>query len=366
MKKVNIFTLFMMTTLLYGSIENEIGISIGTTSIHNESGEKFKNYGSSTTYQLNRYIVAPRFDLDFVKISDYDGVSSLWKFSLNGLYEYENWTEFTPYGLAGIGYEKVSVEVKDRFESHPFIQGGLGINYKLRDGYKAKIEGKILQIIGGEDENNEVMLNIGISFPIESKKKRIKPRVVQRRVRQPRRAVYPRAIPVHIIRQEQAPVYVNSRRTCPIKISKPDRDRDGVEDRVDQCPNTPCDFSVDKFGCPAKATLRINFTTASATIRPSSAYNVQNFANFLLRNRGSMVKIIGYTDSVGRYDYNLSLSRRRAESVANRLTVLGVSPARISSYGRGEMEPIASNSTVEGRAKNRRIEAILEYPNRTK
>jgi OOP family OmpA-OmpF porin len=360
MKKISIFTLFIMTTFLNSSIENEIGISVGTTSIHNENGVKFKNYGASANYQFNRYIVSPRVDIDYVKISDYDGVSSLWKVSLNGVYEYENPTEFTPYGLVGLGYEKVSSEVAKSFESHPFVQAGVGVGYKMENGYRAKLESKVLQILGGEDENNEVILGVGMSFPIESRKIKIrKRRVVQRRVvhREPPRKM--------VIIKRESPRYVNSR-VCPKKILAPDRDRDGIEDRVDQCPNTPCDFSVDRFGCPIKATLRVNFAIASATIRPNSMPKIQNFANFLLRNRGSVVKIIGHTDSVGKSTYNLLLSKRRAKSVADMLISLGVSPARVSFYGMGESQPIADNKTEYGKRENRRIEAILSYPTRVK
>lgn len=350
MKKVSIFTILMMTTLLHASIESEIGISVGVTSIHNEGGNEFKNYGASATYQINGYVVTPRFDIDYVKVSDYDGVSSLVKVSVNGVYEYDTKTEFTPYGLVGLGYEKVSSEVGGKFESHPFVQGGVGVGYELKNGYKAKVEGKMLQIIGGDDENNEMMLGVGMSFPVGGQEK--KRRIVRRRA--PLKPV--------IIRQ-QVPLYVNSR-TCPKKIAGPDRDRDGITDRVDQCPNTPCDFSVDRYGCPVKATLRINFATASAMIRPNSNPKIQNFTNFLLRNKGSRVRIIGHTDSVGKSAYNFALSKRRAKSVADRLLMLGVSPARVSFDGMGESQPIANNRTLHGKAQNRRIEAILSYPNR--
>ncbi|NEW60656.1 OmpA family protein [Sulfurovum sp. bin170] len=350
MKTVIFFGLFTATTLLYASIENEIGISVGTTALQNEDGNKFKNYGASATYQMNRFVVSPRFDIDYVKVSDYDGVGSLWKASVNGVYEYENQTEFTPYGLVGLGYEKVSSEVKGKFESHPFVQGGVGVGYKLKNGYKAKVEGKMLQIIGGEDENHEMMLGVGMSFPVGGQEKR-------------RRIVRRRASSKPVIIRQQVPVYINSR-TCSKKIAGADRDRDGITDRADQCPNTPCDFSVDRFGCPVKATLRINFATASAMIRPNSIPKIHNFANFLLRNRGSMVKIVGHTDSVGKSAYNFALSKRRAKSVADRLIMLGVSPARVSFDGRGESQPIAHNGTVNGKAQNRRIEAILSYPNR--
>ncbi len=368
MKKVSIFTLFIMTTFLNSSIENEIGISVGTTSIHNEGGSKFKNYGLSANYQMNRYVVSPRFDIDFVNVSDYDGVNSLWKTSVNGIYEYENYTEFTPYGLVGLGYERVSSEVAHSFESHPFVQGGFGVGYQMKNGYKAKLEGKILQILGGEDENNEVMFNVGMSFPIESRRvKRHKRRVVRHisaPTPPPRKRVVKRPVK-RVVVQREIPVYINSK-TCPKKIEGLDRDRDGILDRLDQCPNTPCDFVVDRFGCPAKATLRVNFAIASATINPDSMSKIQNFANFLLRNRGSIVKIVGHTDSVGKSDYNFLLSKRRAKSVADRLVMLGVSPARVSFYGMGESQPIADNKTDYGKRQNRRIEAILSYPNRVR
>lgn len=69
--------------------------------------------------------------------------------------------------------------------------------------------------------------------------------------------------------------------------------------------------------------------------------------------------MIGHTDSTGAEDYNLQLSQKRADSVANFLTGRGVLPARIVAYGRGEGSPIASNDTAEGRAMNRRVELIV-------
>ncbi|MCH9739638.1 MAG: OmpA family protein [Epsilonproteobacteria bacterium] len=207
----------------------------------------------------------------------------------------------------------------------------------------------MLQILGGnEDEEHEAILTVGMSFPLKSK---------------PQRVVLQRVQPLKpVIVKQRVPVYID-RNKCPKKISAPDRDRDGVEDYRDQCPNTPCDFSVDSYGCPIKTTLRINFATGSSRIEYYSMRRVENFANFLIRNRGSVVKIVGHTDSVGSAVSNLALSQRRASAVANKLIELGVSPARISSEGRGENHPIASNQTVEGKRQNRRIEAILSYPN---
>jgi outer membrane protein OmpA-like peptidoglycan-associated protein len=69
--------------------------------------------------------------------------------------------------------------------------------------------------------------------------------------------------------------------------------------------------------------------------------------------------IIGYTDSTGNPDYNLDLSLRRAQAVRDYLVETGVSPDKLRVIGRGEADPIAPNTTAEGRAQNRRVEIVV-------
>ena len=71
------------------------------------------------------------------------------------------------------------------------------------------------------------------------------------------------------------------------------------------------------------------------------------------------IDIIGYTDSTGSLQLNQDLSNRRARSVAAYLEGNGVQASRISSYGAGPSQPIASNDTASGRALNRRVEINL-------
>jgi len=381
MKKKVLFLALLFGCLNGGTIENELGINIGVTSINNNNGSRFNNYGMGINYQISKYVVMPRFDLDYVKISDFsdDKVDSLLKGSINGVYEFGVKGDLKPYIMGGVGYEKVVGEIDNSFESHPFVQGAMGLRYKLPKGYKAQVEGKMLQIIGGNSENNEVILNFGMSFPIRyivlhnKKRKRVVPKKVTHQRVAPKRVSPKKVIiqPIIINRrvvvtpppQPTPPIQKSfDNQECPLKISLPDRDRDGVEDRFDQCPATPCDFTVDSYGCPIKMTLRINFAVNSSVIDDSYIPRIDNFAKFLLRNRGSRIIIQGHTDSSGDSVHNIVLSEKRARAVANRLIELGVSPSRITAVGKGESMPIASNSTREGKRLNRRIEAILIYP----
>jgi len=358
--KIFISVVFATILLLYGrgkNIYNELGISVGTTSIEHDNSYKFSNAGVGMNFQISQYMVSPRFDLEYVNIDNRYNVGSLLKGSINAVYEFEQYMPFLPYALIGFGYERVTREIDNSFENHPFIHAGGGFAYRLKNGYKAKLEGKILQIMGGKDEDNEASISFGMSFPIGI-------RAETKTIIKQKTIVKYKYKKVPIKRVSKPKVMYIDRDRCPKKISAPDKDRDGIADLKDQCPNTPCGFLVDGYGCPIKTTLRINFATGSSKIEYGSIHKVEKFAQFLLANRGSNVRIVGHTDSVGSRVSNLRLSKRRARAVVNKLLELGVSSSRIGSEGRGESSPIASNKTEYGRRENRRIEAILSYPNK--
>ena len=338
-----VLAVFTAITLLNAtSAESQIGINIGMNSTKNNTGASFKNPTVGINLQYNNYVIMPRFDLEYTKLKD-EKASSLLKGSINGVYEMENNTNVTPYVLAGVGYENVQGGTEDYFESHPFIQGGGGLNIDLVEEYKAQVEGRFVQILGGENEENEAIIAAGIVIPLGNTVTRAKKEVQS--VAPPRTNV----------------VYVNNNE-CSIKTDLPDLDRDGVENRLDQCPATPCNFLVDRYGCPVKTTLKVNFESNSADIRHFSMSKIDKFASFLLKSKGSRVSIVGHTDSLGSIAKNLHLSEQRANAVVRALISRGVSPARLNAVGRGESSPVASNATLEGRAINRRIEAVLSYP----
>ena len=138
-----------------------------------------------------------------------------------------------------------------------------------------------------------------------------------------------------------------------------DSDDDGVVDSKDQCPKTSKDFMVDGYGCPQTATLRVHFASAKYNITDSIINDLQYFALFLKENKGYDVIIYGYTDSVGDANKNKALSQKRANTVKEALVRYGIKSTRLTAIGKGEENPIADNSTKEGRAQNRRIEVEL-------
>lgn len=149
---------------------------------------------------------------------------------------------------------------------------------------------------------------------------------------------------------------------APAPSQPKDSDGDGVPDYKDECPGTPPGTEVDERGCPiekkAPVILKgVNFDFDSAELTPSAQDRLDNVVDALDASPDVEFRVDGYTDSTGPAQYNLGLSKRRMESVRSYLIDNGVNPDRITAAeGHGESDPIASNSTREGRAKNRRTE----------
>ena len=100
----------------------------------------------------------------------------------------------------------------------------------------------------------------------------------------------------------------------------------------------------------------ITFAFNSADVRYQFEPVIRNLAQTLGRYPGLTIDIVGHADAIGSDDYNQRLSERRAHSVGAALMDFGVDYGRIETSGRGEWEPIASNDSEWGRARNRRVE----------
>lgn len=94
-------------------------------------------------------------------------------------------------------------------------------------------------------------------------------------------------------------------------------------------------------------------------IRESVVPELDQWADYLRNNPQVTAEIYGHADSIGPSDYNMNLSKKRAQAVVNYLNAKGVTADRLTAKGFGESQPAAPNSTSEGRQKNRRVELKL-------
>jgi OmpA-OmpF porin, OOP family len=163
-----------------------------------------------------------------------------------------------------------------------------------------------------------------------------------------------------------------------------DADGDGVVDRLDQCPDTPAGTTVDEKGCPpaeapktdgcrapapgepidlegcatgeAVVLKGVNFEVNSSRLTANAKVILNQVADSLAATSGMRVEIGGHTDAQGSDSFNQKLSDRRAQAVKDYLVSRGIDAGRLESKGYGEVQPVDSNETAEGRELNRRVE----------
>jgi outer membrane protein OmpA-like peptidoglycan-associated protein len=121
--------------------------------------------------------------------------------------------------------------------------------------------------------------------------------------------------------------------------------------RVDKMPNNVVRITM---------TNQTAFETDSSTIKPGFNTTMDKVADVVLRYGKTTLTVVGHTDNVGSNDYNQKLSERRAHAVAEYLESKRVNGMRLALAGKGETQPIASNTSETGRQANRRVEIYVE------
>jgi len=119
---------------------------------------------------------------------------------------------------------------------------------------------------------------------------------------------------------------------------------------------------VERVGEGIKLTLNENavrFDLNKATLTAQAKTNLDKLVPVFNSYADTNIDIFGYTDSTGKADYNLTLSKNRAESVKNYLVSKGLAASRFKTTGLGIADPIASNDTKEGQSQNRRVEFAI-------
>ncbi len=244
--------------------------------------------------------------------------------------QYYFWRDkFSPYTVAGIGGMHSYVNGKS---AAGFIgEVGTGFTYEICDHllFRSDVRYRYNNNFNANltaNQNNEyhdMVVNVGFVVPLGSK---------------PQPAAAPESV---------------------ADCSTLDSDADGVNDCIDTCPGTISGSKVDASGCPLSLELKgVNFEYDSAQLTPSAMAILDGVAeNLIAYPQKTDIEVRGHTSSEGSNKYNMRLSQKRSQSVADYLSMKGVTN-RLTAHGYGEDMPVADNNTEEGRQQNRRVELV--------
>ena len=269
----------------------------------------------------------------------------------NVVKDYPLTSNFSLYALAGAGVEFFDKHQQNN-EDGVFGNYGLGWKYKLADQFAIKAD--VRHIIEADHGDNTLLYNLGFSIPFGAVAKAMP--VVAAPVMTPK------------LMDSDNDGVIDAKDNCPNTVAgavvnamgcEMDDDNDGVVNRLDQCPNTISGAKVDTVGCMTLVNLNINFDTNSAVVKEQYHQRIVNFANVMKNNTKLNATIEAHTDSVGSAKYNQSLSEKRAASTVEVLKSLNIDGSRLTAVGYGETKPAASNMNKEGRALNRRVNAVI-------
>jgi OOP family OmpA-OmpF porin len=285
-----------------------------------------------------------------------------------------------PFASLGAGFVQEDVNADKHLHLGFAIGGGilapLGWN-----GWAVRLDGRLQpqvndESVAGEDYLLDYVVNLGVQMPMTWFYDR------------PAKAVPEQDCPLAVVHPE------TGRRDCVT-----DSDGDGVHDAADQCPGTPEGSAVDREGCIKKvrvvadadqdgvpdddddcpgtqrglkvdddgcvvaqktAVQGVTFEMNSAKLTSEGRATLDGIAETLRSQEGLKAEIAGHTDAIGSESFNTMLSQQRADAVRAYLMEKGVDGARLTAVGYGELEPVASNDTDEGRQANRRVEFRIE------
>ena len=241
---------------------------------------------------------------------------------------------FSPYTVIGLGAINSS---HNGDSSIGFIgEAGAGATYEINDNvlirsdvryrYNNNADATLQQ---GTNEFNDLVVNLGFVVPFGAK-------------------------PKHVIAQSPAVVPVSTPivQAHTTDCSTLDSDHDGVNDCVDQCPNTPTAAHVAINGC---WTVDVKFDNDKAIIKPQYFKNLDNAADIIKNNPKLAIEVQGHTSKTGSLTHNIKLSENRALAVKKYLVHDTHSP-NLTTQGYGWTRPIDTNETEEGRSNNRRVQ----------
>jgi len=280
---------------------------------------------------------------------------------LDALYYFDRKGAVHPYLVFGGGEAKYDLG-PNKFDT-TIINAGAGIKYLLSDHVALRSD---LRAISYEEiGNTEAAFNFGLNFLLGSKQSSTSDSKPTPQTISPQKIDSDGdGISDELDKCDSTPANVSvDRMGCTVTL---DIDSDGIPDEMDDCPDSEPGSKVTARGCYEELeetktiTLRLQFATNTTKVLNPDDPQLIALSNFMREYPQTEVILEGYTDSSGSEQYNLKLSKERATSVGDILTVkFGIPQSRISTTGFGEANPIADNSTPFGRSQNRRVEAKI-------
>jgi len=353
MKKV-LLSLVVASSLMFaaqGSHKSELSITVGgvkpegNLDLENELNLGLR-YG---VYVENKFFNMVEVGLERADSVDYDNSNkktNINRFFVN-LTKECGWApkKLGLYGLVGVGYEDYTNPMFEN-KDDGFVHYGLGVKQWLTDDIALRAE--VRHGITFDGDNN-LFYNVGFIIPFGKKVKEVmpiksEPIVIQKKPE-------PKPVVKKVVKVEPKPVFVPAPR---------DDDNDGVINQKDLCLSTPEGRVVETNGCMKVVTLHVNFDFDKSVVASSYDSVLNKSFDFMSEHKDYTILLQGHTDSRGSVAYNQKLSEERAVAVKDALVRLGIDSDKIATKGYGESKPVVSNSTDEGRAENRRVEATFD------
>ncbi len=274
-------------------------------------------------------------------------------YRLDGLYHLDIDSQtVTPYLAIGTGYSEFEGAAATSHESS--VNAGLGLKFAVNDILNIRTDFRAIREF--DDQLLDFASSIGFQFLIGGESE-------------------PEPVPEPVVVDSDGdgvPDDVDQCANTPAGVEvdangcELDSDSDGIVNSKDECPDTELGAKVDAVGCYIILTesrnvrLDVKFANNSSKVDENYLDKIQEVAQFMREHPKTDVVIEGHTDDRGKAGYNLILSEERAKNVAAMLVSrFNVDASRVSSVGYGESKPISDNGTLEGRAENRRVVAII-------
>ncbi len=241
-------------------------------------------------------------------------------YTLDAVYNYGNFAGFTPFAMAGAGYQDFGKEASKRKDG-ALVNWGLGVKYAITDMFSLRADAR--QIIGVSKRTTDYIASLGLAIAFGEKA--------------------PVATPAPAV---QAPKAESK------AVSTPE---------VKAAPKAAVATETQAPKAESKAIrLNVNFDTSKSVVKAQYMKEISDFAEYMKANPKATVEIQGHTDNRGKKAKNQKLSLARAEAIKSILVnKFGINAARITTKGMADEKPLVANDSKENMLKNRRMEAIV-------